>query len=88
MTSLVEAPRDVSPGRYTALPIEEALSPSSEILSTDGLRASNASPSSDMSLSSTASCVSPDVIEGSLVDSIFKPDVGAVFVRDYSFLPI
>ena len=60
----------------------------SEISSLAWSRASGDPPSSDISSSSTASCVSPDVMEGYLAGAILKPGGGTVFVRIFSFLPI
>ena len=60
--------------------------PRSKISSPSGSRSSDALLSSDMSSSSTYSCVVPDVIEGSSAGDIFKPDRGDLFVRAYSLL--
>ena len=78
----------MSSGGYKSLPIKEVSLPRSEILSLTGSIASGASPSSEMSSYSTASCVSLDVIEGYSSGAILKPGGGAVFVRACSFLPI
>ena len=84
----VEYLRDTSSGGYTPLPIKEVSLHRSEISSPAGSRASGAPPSSDMSSSSTAYCIYPDVMEGSSAVAILKPDRCAVLVRVYSFLLI
>ena len=84
----VEAPRYASLFGYKLFPIKEVLSPRNEILSPAGSRSSDALPSSDIFSSWTASCVSPNVMEGCSDGDILKPDGGAVFVRACIFLPI
>ena len=84
----VEALRDPPSGGYISLPIKEVSLPRSEISSLAGSRASGALPSSEMSSSSIASCVSPDVMEGYSSGAILKPDGGAVFFRAFIFLTI
>ena len=68
------------------MPIKGVLLHGSDILSPDGSRASDAQPSSEMSSSSTASCVSPDVMEGSSTGAILKPGGSTVFVCYCIFL--
>ena len=80
--------REMSSCGCTALPNKEFLLPRSEISSSSGSRAIDAPPSSEISSYSTASCVSPDVTEGSSYGAILKPGGGAVFVCDYSSLRI
>ena len=62
--------------------------PRSEISSPAGSRASYSPPSSDSSSFSTASCVSPDIMEGYFSGAILKPGGGAAFVHVCSLLPI
>ena len=60
----------------------------SDILSLAWSRAIDDPPSSEISSSSTSSCVSPDVMKGYSAGAILKPGGGTVFVCDHSFLPI
>ena len=63
---------------YKKLLIKEVSSPRSEISSPAGSRVSDVPPSSNMSSYSTASCVSPNVMEGSSDGAIFKHGGGAI----------
>ena len=56
--------------------------------SSAGSSASDAPPSNDMSSSSTDSCASPDLMEGSSYGHILKTGRGAVFIHACSFLSI
>ena len=84
----VEYPRETSSGGCTSITDKEVLLLRSEILSYDGSRASDAPPSIEMSSSLTASCLIPDVMDGSSDGDILKHGGGTVFVRDFNFLPI
>ena len=79
---------DTSSGRCTSLPTKEVSLPRREILSSSGSRYSDYLPSSDMISSSTASCISHDLIEEASAGAILKPGRGAVFVCACSFLTI
>ena len=78
----------MSSGGYISLYIKEVLLPRIEIYYPDGLRSIDTPPSSEMYSPSPASCVSTDVMEGSLAGNILKPGGGAVFVRVCSSAPI
>ena len=78
----------MSSGGYISLYIKEVLLPRIEIYYPDGLRSIDTPPSSEMYSPSPASCVSTDVMEGSLAGNILKPGGGAVFVHACIFLPI
>ena len=83
----VEAPRDISSCGCTSLPTKEVSSPRSEISYSAGSRASDATSISEISLSSTTSCVSLDAMERSSAGSILKP-VGGDFFLACRLLPI